>query len=168
LSISSRPQRTTIDAVLELFPSTFDGSFEAPTVAVLGSVPQSAASVRPLIWISIDAPAARFANEQLRAPAAIEQPGTGGLIAQFTPEGNVSFTVTFVAFPLPMLLTTIVNAAVWPAPIGLLSAVLTTLTSGHCTTTEACAGGGATPLPTVAVAVFGIVAQLAAVVVATM
>ena len=151
-------QRTTISAWDELLPVADCGSFVADTVTMFGSVPQSKWSVWPLTWITTLALAARLAKSQVSVPAAMAQPGTAGLIAQATPAGRTSLTWTLAAAPGPALLTVMVNAADSPALIGLLSAVLTTETSGHWTTTEAVAWPPPS-LPEETVAVLLIVAQ---------
>ena len=100
------------------------------------SVPQSWASVTPEMWIVFDAPSSRVANVQLRVPDVIEHPVTAGSIAHATPAGNGSFTVTLLAVPGPLFVTTIVNAAVSPALIVPWSAVFVTEMLG-CTTAMA-------------------------------
>src|SRR5436190_15676289 len=91
------------------------------------------------MWIvfAFWAPGAMVAKVQSRVLLAIEQPATAGSIVHATPAGSGSWSVTVLAVPGPALLTTIVNAAVWPALIVPWSAVLTTVTSGQLTTMSA-------------------------------
>src|SRR5262245_21626419 len=105
-------QLTTIVALAELLPVAPAGSFEADTVTVFGSGPQSWLSTAPPIVMTTLAPAARLAKSQVSEPPAIAQPATAGLICQLTPAGSGSETWTFFAEPGPALLTVIVNVAV--------------------------------------------------------
>jgi hypothetical protein len=123
---------TTIDAESVLSEELFARSFVADTVAVFGSVPQSAASVTPEITTLRTEPLVRLPKLQLSAPLEIEQSFELSLHA--TPDGSgVSLTVTEVAVPGPSLVTVIVKLAVSPAVIGELSAVLSILTLGFTT-----------------------------------
>src|SRR6187431_130339 len=128
-------QRTRMLALDWLLPVFEAGSFVAATVAVFGRVLQSAASVRPVTWTTSDAPAARSPNEQVRTLPAMEQSALSS--DQLMPAGSGSLSVTPWAVPGPALLTVIVKAAVSPALMGLSSAVLTTVMSGHWTVTDA-------------------------------
>src|SRR5438093_9529134 len=83
-----------------------------------------------------DAPSSKVANVQLRVPDEIEHPVTGGLIDHATPAGSGSLSVTLLAVPGPLFVTTIVKAAVSPALIVAWSAVLVTEMFG-CTTAMA-------------------------------
>src|SRR4051794_26063522 len=94
---------TTTDAVELLSPLAAVGSLVAATIAVLVMVPQSAASVVPVMVMTRVAPAASVSNEQPSVPAVMAQPVTVGVIVQVTPAGNGSFTVTLVAEPWPVL-----------------------------------------------------------------
>src|SRR5439155_4314178 len=92
--------------------------------------------VTPETWIVFDAPSSIVANVQLRVPDEIEHPVTAGSIDHATPGGNGSLSVTLLAVPGPLFVTTIVNAAVSPALIVPWSAVLVTEMLG-CTTAMA-------------------------------
>src|SRR6266480_2002650 len=129
--ITSAGQFTVMAAVDELSPTFSTDSFEAATTAVFVSVPQSAASVAPVTCTVRVAPSVRSPKSQVRTPAAIEQSAESSL--QTIPLGSVSVRVTPCAVPGPSLVTTIVNAAVSPASIVPLSAVLRTVTLGQLT-----------------------------------
>ena len=128
-------QFTVIVAVDRLSPTLATDSFEAATTAVFGSVPQSVASVAPVTCTVRVAPSARSPKAQVRTPAAIEQSAESSL--QTIPVGSVSVRVTSFAVPGPSLVTRIVNAAVSPASIVPWSAVLSTVTFGQATVTDA-------------------------------
>src|SRR5262245_59902633 len=87
-------------------------------------------------------------------------------VCQATPAGSVSLISTPYAVPSPSFQTEIVNDAVWPAAIGLLSAVLSRTTSGQATTTSSVACGSQPALD--ANAVLTMSPQLSAVVPLTM
>ena len=134
-------QRTSIEPVSELLPAWAARSFVAPTVAVFGMLPQSWASVSPETFTVALAPDAMSPKLQERTSVP-----TGPLIEQDVlssdqsiPPGRLSVRVTFRAMPGPRLLTTIVKVARLPALTSPPSGVLTTVTSGHWTTTEAVA-----------------------------
>ncbi len=134
-------QRTSIEPVSELLPAWAARSFAAPTVAVFGMLPQSWASVSPETLTVALAPDARSPKLQdrtsLPTSPLIEQDVLSS--DQSIPPGRLSVRVTFRAMPGPRLLTTIVNVARLPALTSPPSGVLTTVTSGHWTTTEAAA-----------------------------
>jgi hypothetical protein len=126
---------TTIEALDWLSPSLSAGSLVAATDAVLGSVPQSAASVTPETWIVRVRPAARSPNEHDSVFAVIWQ--SAAVLVQDTPGRERVVERDALATPRPWFETTIVKAAVSPALIGLSSAVFTTDTSGHRIVTDA-------------------------------
>src|SRR5262245_26936875 len=107
-----------------LAPSLTGSSLSASAVAVLFSVPQSAASVTPCTVTDRDAPEARLPKLHERTPAAIEQFGLSGFSVQVMPAGSVSDSVTLKAIPGPLLPTVMVKLAVSPALIVPLPAVL--------------------------------------------
>ena len=84
-------QRMSTDA-----PSESPPSLLVVTMAVLLTVPQSAASVTPSMWTVKLAPPARVSLVQVRTSAPtgplIEQPATSGLIDQSMPAGRSSVT----------------------------------------------------------------------------
>jgi hypothetical protein len=90
-------------------------------------------------------------------PVVIEQPARAGLIDQLMPDppGNASVNVTDFATPGPALETVIVNPIGVPALTDGASAVLVIDRFGHCTVTEAVAGGTVGLLVAATVAVFG-------------
>jgi len=97
------------------------GAFVATAVAVFGIDVHEPPLVSAETTTVADAPAVRSPRLQLRTcepglPLML-QPDV--LVCQFTPfpDGSVSLTVTLVAVPVPVLLTTIVNVAVAPAEI---------------------------------------------------
>lgn len=102
----------------------------APTAAALVRTPHAAAVVAPATRMVTDSPADRLPSEHLSSPLSIAQPWTAGERPPFTPAGSGSLTVTPVAVPVPVLATTIPNAAPCPAEMTGFSAALTTLTSG--------------------------------------
>jgi hypothetical protein len=130
-------------AEAELFASTFDGSFVAAPVAVLFSVPQSAASVVPETITVKLAPAAIVPKLQLRVLPTIGSTHDAApvppVIAHATPAGSGSFKVTPVADPAPMLSIVMVKLATSPALIGVFAAVFCTRMSGQLTVTLALA-----------------------------
>src|SRR5579859_736704 len=112
----------------------------------------------------IESPEARSPMAHVRTPDEMPQPvpcSAGSIVhAMPGPVGNVSLMVTPVAVPGPPLATTIVKPIVSPALTGFGSAVLVTVTDGHCTVVDAdlvCVGA----LLDVSVAVLVYVAQLA-------
>ena len=126
LAMPSTGQLTTMSASAVLFPSAPAGSLSAPIVTVLWSVPQSAKSVSPPMWMTITSPLARSPRSQWSTPPAI---GSHGLAIglplrvtrpanQLTPAGSVSSRTTLTAVSGPLFVTVIENAAVSPALIG--------------------------------------------------
>ena len=93
-----------------------------------------AASVSPETFTVRTAPAPRSPNEQVRTPPVIEQPAVW--VVHTIPAGSVSLEGRRRGrCPGRCWSTVIVQAAISPALIGLLSAVLTTWRSGPSTTT---------------------------------
>src|SRR5205085_2745018 len=90
-------------------------SLPLPADAELVTVPQLAAVVAEITWMSMWAPLARVAKVQLSTwlPAApvMAQPLTAGDRLQLRPAlpGRLSATVTVLAVPAPVLLTVTVN-----------------------------------------------------------
>ena len=118
-------------AVLWLLSRRSSASFEAETVAVLRSRPQSAASVNPVTWIWKPVLAAIESQWHVSVPLVIEQKSESSL--QVMPAGSGSLRLTSLAVPGPRLDTVMSNSAVSPALIGSCLAVLTTETSGQST-----------------------------------
>jgi hypothetical protein len=142
-------------------------SFDAPTTTEFRSRPQFAFAVGPVTWTVLVPPAAMFGQSQSRLPERMVQFALSSL--QVTPEGSRSVSVTFFAVPVPLFVTTIVNAAVSPALIVPLSAVFSTTRSGQFTVTWAVTLGIAFAwFETTAETVFETVPQAAGVVVPTM
>ena len=106
LTIVIEPHWTVIVVLLWLLPRTLPGSFVAVTLAVFGSVPQSAASVTPVTWMTSTASAAMTPKLQFRTFDVIEHSPLSSV--QLTPAGSGSLRVTPLAVPLPMFLTSIV------------------------------------------------------------
>src|SRR4051794_5434266 len=118
-----------------------DGSLVDEAVAVFTSGVQAAGLVGPETWIVCGSPGARSPKSHESLPAAMPQSVLS--VIQVTPAGSTSSSVTAYAVPTPMFSTVIVNAAVSPALIGLLSAVFVTWMSGQSTAMSP----SSTPLP---------------------
>src|SRR5262245_5191107 len=135
-------QFTTTSASSVLFSSAPAGSLSAPIVTTLWSVPQSAKSVSPPMWMTTTSPLAMSPRSQWSLPPEI---GSHGLLMalpfrvtletdQATPAGRVSSRTTLTAVLGPWFVTVIVNAAFSPALIGETSASFWTETSAQLTT----------------------------------
>src|SRR5689334_20485267 len=147
LAMPRTGQLTTTSASSVLLAPAPAGSLSAPIVTTLWSVPQSAKSVSPPMWITKTSPLAMSPRSQWRVPPEIAAHGLLTVLpflvtfetVQATPAGSVSLRTTLTAASGPLFVTVIENAAFWPALIGETSAVFTTETSAHWTTIVASA-----------------------------
>src|SRR6266480_1575020 len=131
--VTNTSGQSTVIVALAVSPP----SFVVVTPAVLSTTPQLAAVVDEMMCTDLLSLEPRSPKSQVSTPPAIEQSAESSL--QTIPLGSVSVRVTPCAVPGPSLVTTIVNAAVSPASIVPLSAVLRTVTLGQLTVIDALA-----------------------------
>ena len=94
--------------------STYGSRFEASTVAVFSTTPQSSGSVWPTIVTVSEAPEAISSHSQVRVPFVTEHAGseTG---SQPICDGSTSVITTSYAVPAPLLVIVIVKLSWSPA-----------------------------------------------------
>ena len=121
---------TSVAVDAELLEALASADVDA-TVAVLASVEPSAApeATAPVTVIVADAPGGSVPTEQLAAAAVEHVPTVDTADVHVTPAGAASLAVTPVAVDGPLLVTTSVHVALWPAVIGLVVAALVIDTS---------------------------------------
>ena len=94
--------------------STSRTRFDASTVAVFSTVPQSAGSVVPLIDTISDSPAAISSHSQVSVPSVTEQ-ASSIVVSQSIFAGSTSVMTTSYAVPWPLFVMVIVKLILSPA-----------------------------------------------------
>src|SRR2546430_2181358 len=117
------PVSVTIGLLVELTDARF--GIDAQAVKLV-------AALNTMVFDALAAMSPKLQLSTCGLVPLIAQPFTTGVSAQVTPppSGSVSVSVTLLARPVPVLVTTIVNVAVSPALIVCPSGVLTTVRLG--------------------------------------
>ena len=113
--------------------STSRTRFDASTVAVFSTVPQSDAAVRPLIVTTSDPPDAIVSHSQVRVPFVTEQ-ASSRTASQSMFDGSTSVMTTLYAVPWPLLVIVIVKLSLSPALTESWSPTFSITRSGQSTT----------------------------------